>query len=183
MLFHTARTTVELLAVAHASPLQRYYSVNQKHLAPWEPARPDRYHSTESWRQRASEFQREYKKGVSLRLIAFQEATSDVVAVCNFTNITRGPMQACNLGYSIAHAKQGQGLMSEIVAAAVYYVFDQLELHRVVANYVPENHRSARLLEKLGFEKEGYAKSYLQIGGRWRDHVLTAKINPNQLYE
>jgi ribosomal-protein-alanine N-acetyltransferase len=47
-----------------------------------------------------------------------------------------------------------------------------------MANYMPENKRSARVLEKLGFEKEGMARDYLKIAGEWRDHVLTAKINP-----
>jgi hypothetical protein len=40
------------------------------------------------------------------------------------------------------------------------------------------NERSARLLERLRFEREGYAKAYLSIAGRWQDHVLTALINP-----
>ena len=71
--------------------------------------------------------------------------------------------------------------MTEFVEAATNYVFAELDLHRIMANYVKENVRSARILEKLGFEKEGYAKSYLKIAGTWRDHVLTAKINPNHI--
>ncbi|EKT56688.1 ribosomal-protein-S5-alanine N-acetyltransferase [Providencia rettgeri Dmel1] len=39
---------------------------------------------------------------------------------------------------------------------------------------MPHNMRSGNLLTKLGFEREGYAKQYLQINGEWRDHVLTA---------
>jgi ribosomal-protein-alanine N-acetyltransferase len=45
-----------------------------------------------------------------------------------------------------------------------------------MANYMPRNDRSGRLLGRLGFEKEGYAKRYLKIEGLWEDHVLTAKI-------
>jgi hypothetical protein len=52
-----------------------------------------------------------------------------------------------------------------------------------MANYVPENERSARVLEKLGFEKEGYAKSYPRIAGKWLDHILTAKLNPKRPLE
>jgi ribosomal-protein-alanine N-acetyltransferase len=47
-----------------------------------------------------------------------------------------------------------------------------------MANHVPRNERSARLLARLGFEREGYAKRYLQIAGTWEDHVLTAKTRP-----
>lgn len=68
--------------------------------------------------------------------------------------------------------------MSEIIEAGLRYVFEVLGLHRVMANYLPANTRSETLLLRLGFEKEGYAKSYLKIAGQWRDHVLTARINP-----
>jgi len=43
---------------------------------------------------------------------------------------------------------------------------------------VPHNARSGRLLERLGFVNEGLAKDYLFIDGAWRDHVLTARLNP-----
>ena len=49
-----------------------------------------------------------------------------------------------------------------------------LRLHRVQANHLPENQRSARLLQRLGFRVEGLAREYLYINGAWRDHVLTA---------
>ena len=57
------------------------------------------------------------------------------------------------------------------------YAFSALGMHRVMANYMPENERSGRLLERLGFEREGFARKYLNIDGEWRDHVLTSRIN------
>ena len=48
-----------------------------------------------------------------------------------------------------------------------------------MANYMPINERSGRLLRSLGFQVEGYARDYLYVGGAWRDHVLTALTNPN----
>ncbi|WP_209313631.1 GNAT family N-acetyltransferase [Jannaschia formosa] len=69
--------------------------------------------------------------------------------------------------------------MSKILSAALAHVFDELDFHRVMANHLPENERSARLLSRIGFEREGYAKSYLKIAGRWRNHVLTSKPNPS----
>jgi ribosomal-protein-alanine N-acetyltransferase len=48
-----------------------------------------------------------------------------------------------------------------------------------MANYMPRNERSAKLLASLGFEREGYAKRYLQIAGQWEDHVLTALVDPD----
>ena len=71
--------------------------------------------------------------------------------------------------------------MFEMLQAAIDYVFSEYNLHRIMANYIPTNSRSENLLNKLGFQKEGLAKSYLKIAGSWQDHVLTSKINPNEM--
>ncbi|MCS9217852.1 30S ribosomal protein S5 alanine N-acetyltransferase, partial [Pseudomonas aeruginosa] len=49
--------------------------------------------------------------------------------------------------------------------------------HRIMASHLPRNARSERLLESLGFEKEGYARAYLKIAGVWEDHVLRALVD------
>jgi ribosomal-protein-alanine N-acetyltransferase len=56
-------------------------------------------------------------------------------------------------------------------------MFDDLGLHRIMAGYLPHNKRSGKLLDRLGFEKEGLARKYLKINGRWEDHLLTSLIN------
>lgn len=178
MLFETPRLQAFVLRSSHAKALSSYYKANHEHLAPWEPLRPDNYHSVDSWLTRCREFESEHNAGSALRVVGIQKNETSIACVCNFTNISRGPFQACNMGYSISQALGGQGIMTEFAEAATNYVFEKIELHRIMANYVTQNVRSARVLEKIGFEKEGYAKSYLKIAGTWRDHVLTAKINP-----
>ncbi|WP_258546831.1 GNAT family N-acetyltransferase [Psychromonas sp. B3M02] len=69
--------------------------------------------------------------------------------------------------------------MFEMLQESIEYAFITADLHRIMANYMPSNIRSGHLLTRLGFEKEGLAKSYLKIAGSWQDHVLTSKINPN----
>jgi ribosomal-protein-alanine N-acetyltransferase len=101
-----------------------------------------------------------------------------MLAGCNFTNIVRGPLQACYLGYSVDQAHQGQGLMREVVQAGIGYMFGAQGLHRIMANHMPSNVRSEKLLRALGFEREGYARAYLHIAGRWEDMVLNALLNP-----
>jgi ribosomal-protein-alanine N-acetyltransferase len=66
----------------------------------------------------------------------------------------------------------GKGLMSEAVGVLLPYAFDGLNLHRVHAAFLPHNIASRRVLEKNGFVEEGFAEKYLQIDGRWADHVL-----------
>jgi len=178
MLFETPRLQAFVVTPSHAKALSGYYTTNLDHLAPWEPLRPNDYHSVDSWVKRCREFEVEYESDDALRILGVQRNETTIACVCNFTNISRGPFQACNMGYSISKVLGGHGLMTEFVEGATNHVFEKLDLHRIMANYVSENLRSARVLEKLGFEKEGYAKSYLKIAGSWRDHVLTAKINP-----
>ena len=84
---------------------------------------------------------------------------------------------ACFMGYSIAKLFEGQGYMKKLCVHAIDHAFNELQLHRVMANYMPSNQRSEKLLASLGFEKEGFAKNYLFINGKWEDHVMTSLVN------
>jgi ribosomal-protein-alanine N-acetyltransferase len=97
-----------------------------------------------------------------------------VIGQISFTSYTRGPHQSCNLGYNIDHRFEGRGLMKEALVGAIQHAFQRLKFHRIAANYMPVNERSGRVLRRLGFNVEGYARDYLFLAGAWRDHVLTA---------
>jgi ribosomal-protein-alanine N-acetyltransferase len=60
--------------------------------------------------------------------------------------------------------------MTEGLALAVRYAFEQLRLHRLEANIQPGNHASIGLVRRLGFRNEGYTPEMLFIDGAWRDH-------------
>lgn len=178
-LIETERLLIYKLKLADAKDLQAYYFNNAAHLDPWEPARSPTFHTLDACRARIKTAQAEMDVGRSMQLIFRLKETRALIGVCNFTNIVRGPFQACTLGYSIAATAEGRGLMYEALDASLTHMFEQENLHRIMANYVPENARSGRLLTRLGFDVEGRAKDYLHIAGAWRDHVLTAKLNPN----
>ncbi len=135
----------------------------------------------ETWKQRLGRARQEYLDDQSCCLVLYHrdQPQSEVVGTLNFTKFVRGRFQACYAGYSVCHQYEGQGLMSEALTAGVKFVFEVLRFHRIMANYVPYNERSGRLLDRLGFVKEGYAKDYLFVAGGWSDHVLTALTNPN----
>lgn len=88
------------------------------------------------------------------------------------SNIRRRAAQFANLGYWMGQDFAGKGFMTEAVGLVVAYAFDSLLLHRVHAAFLPHNMASRRVLEKNGFKEEGYAENYLQIDGKWADHVL-----------
>jgi [ribosomal protein S5]-alanine N-acetyltransferase len=174
----TARTIVTLLQPEHAPLLLRYQLDNRDHLAPWEGVRDEWFFSIDTAQQRIDNAVRAFEEDRGVTLAALDRAGGDIVALCGFSNIVRGLFQACHMGYSVARRHEGQGLMREVAEAGIGYMFDVAGLHRIMANYMPANTRSARLLERLGFEREGMARAYLKIAEKWEDHVLTARINP-----
>ena len=172
------RLTLAILSPDQAELESAFYQRNQRHLAPWSPIRTTQYFSAEQIRRRLVIQASAFEAGLAMHFELLTPDGQEMIGACNFSGIIRGAFQACYLGYHIDEARQGQGLMREALEAGIAYMFERQNLHRIMANYIPGNERSARLLEGLGFEREGYAKAYLNIAGRWQDHVLTALVNP-----
>jgi ribosomal-protein-alanine N-acetyltransferase len=101
-----------------------------------------------------------------------------ILGQVSLRNVIRGAFQACHLGYSLDQQAVGKGLMFEALTTVITYAFDEMSLHRIMANYIPTNDRSGRLLRRLGFVVEGYARDYLFLAGKWQDHVLTSLVKP-----
>ena len=154
------------------------------HLDRWSPPPAAGFFTEAFWAERLAASVEEFHADRSVRFVMQAGAApppprnAPVVGTLNYTNIVRGAFHACHLGYQVGRAHQGQGLMSEALRACNEFMFDAMRLHRIMANYRPENERSGRLLERLGFVREGLARDYLFIDGAWRDHVLTALTHP-----
>ena len=176
----TSRLRLTIPEAGDAEAMAAYFDANRDHLGPWSPPQPREIADAAFWRSRLPTFADDFRRDAALRfaLFPFEGDTRSIVGTANFTQIFRGPFQACYLGYSIGRAYEGRGLMREALEAGIAYVFGEMHLHRIMANYVPTNERSGRLLRRLGFVVEGYARDYLYIDGAWRDHVLTALTNP-----
>ncbi|HEY0404928.1 MAG TPA: GNAT family N-acetyltransferase [Pyrinomonadaceae bacterium] len=175
----TERLCLMLPPASVAPQLLRYFVENRERLAPWWPPVPPGYYTEAYWRERLARARADFEQGQSLQLVIFErdEPKGRVVGVSNFSGFMRGAFQACYLGYSIGARDEGHGLMREALTAAIEYVFEDLRLHRIMANYLPTNERSGQLLRRLGFTVEGYARDYLLIAGQWRDHILTSLTN------
>lgn len=172
------RVLLRLADPTHAKDFRAYLLDNHAYLQPWEPLRDEAFFHPDAVTERLRVMARRNADGEALLLLIFNRDGSRLIGTCNFANIVRGAFQACHLGFSIAQDAQGQGLMAEALRLAIDYVFREMGLHRVMANHRPENLRSARLLARLGFEREGEARAYLKINGIWADHVLTSLISP-----
>jgi len=167
-----------------AGALARYRDANRKHLAGSAPPTPEGAALLEWARSAAAQAEREWAedRSVCFVLVPREPASADALAGhVMFTQIIRGPFQACYLGFGLDQNHVGQGMMKEALAEAIRFMFNEKRLHRIMANHMPTNHRSARTLRSLGFVPEGYARDYLFLGGAWQDHVLTALTNPSPL--
>jgi ribosomal-protein-alanine N-acetyltransferase len=178
VLIETERLVLRLPRRGEETAIARFYSQNRKFLQPFSPTFGEEIFTVRGWRDRIDATLAEYRGGRGLRLLLYPKAQpARVMGIANFTSITGFPTYMCNLGYSIAESEQGRGLITEALRGAIGYVFGQMRLHRIEANYMPRNVASARVLEKLGFVIEGRAQEYILIDGVWEEHVRTSLTN------
>lgn len=176
----TPRLRLEIARPGHEEALARFFAENfADHLARWSPPAPPEGHTPAWFASKLPGFAEEFEKGLSARWILFARDAdaSRPLGSANVTQVVRGPFQAAYLGYQVAKSHEGRGLMAEALRAVIGHAFGEMRLHRLMANHRPENERSGRVLERLGFVREGIAREYLFIGGAWRDHVLTSLTN------
>lgn len=176
----TERLRLRLPQAGDAVEIARYYTDNSNHLEEFGPARDEAFYTEAYWQVRIAQMRDEFDRDASVGFfVHLKDEPSEVIGQANIFNIARKSFQCGTLGYSIAKAHEGRGYMTEACGAVVSYAFETMNLHRVQAGHLPENLASGAVLRKLGFTPEGYARDYLYFHGRWRDHVLLAKTNPD----
>ena len=178
-ILETERLILRVPGPEDAEAMCDYVADNRAHLAPWEPVRDEAYFTRDHWKQLLKAARKSVLEGMRLQLVLCDKSSPSgpILGQCNFNNVIRGAFQAAYLGYSLDHRRVGQGLMYEALTTAIDYCFKNLNLHRIMANYIPINEKSGRLLKRLGFMVEGYARDYLYLDGAWQDHIMTALIN------
>jgi ribosomal-protein-alanine N-acetyltransferase len=145
-------------------------------LTPWEPVWAADHLSRKAFTNRIYWANRSTSQGTALPLLLIRREDAALLGAITLDNIRRGPSQAGTLGYWMGQAHARQGYMREAILSVVHHAFTVMDLSRVEAACLPENAASRGVLEKCGFKYEGVAQSYLQIAGRWRNHVLYANL-------
>lgn len=141
-------------------------------LAPWEPIWPADDLTKLAFRRRIRRYQREIKSGTGYPFFVFSPDGETLLGGLALAQIQRGVTQSAVLGYWMGAPYAGRGFMGAAVRAVAGFAFETLHLNRIEAACLPHNDASIRLLEKVGFHREGYARKYLCIDGRWQDHLL-----------
>lgn len=151
-------------------------SESRAFLKPWEPTWSTDDLTRSAFKRRVRRVQREAAEQTGFAFLIFRQDNEALLGGITLSNIRRGVSQSCCLGYWMSVRHAGKGYMRRAVDLVLEFAFGELRLHRVEAACIPGNDRSLGLLEKAGFVREGYAKRYLLIDGRWQDHVLLSRM-------
>lgn len=160
-----------------AAEWSRLRTANEAWLRPWEPTSTQPWparHSPAAYRAMRSALARRARTGVTVPLAIRVEGR--LAGQVTVDNVVRGAMRSGWLGYWIDSGVAGRGMGSLAVALVCDHAFGAMGLHRLQADIRPENEPSQRLVERLGFTREGVLRRYLDIDGDWRDHVAYALL-------
>ena len=146
-------------------------------LVPWEPTWPADDLTRGAFRRRLKRYADDQRCDLAYAFMIFRSDDNAMVGGLTLANIRRGVAQAGSIGYWVGAPFARKGYMTAAVRALIPFSFRTLRLHRLEAACIPANTASISLLEKTGFTREGYARSYLCINGAWQDHLLYARLN------
>ena len=166
-----ARVLLRAPNLADFSQWARLREDSRAFLAPWEPIWPSDDLTKLAFRRRIRRYLREIRNGTGYPFFVFSPDGETLLGGLTLSQVQRGVTQSAILGYWMGAPYAGKGLMGAAVRAVVGFAFDTLHLNRIEAACLPNNEASIRLLEKVGFQREGYARKYLCIDGRWQDHL------------
>ena len=168
-----------LLEPEDAAELAAVLAANRTFLAPWEPLRDDRYFTADGQQDVIAGALEQHRLGTGLPHVIV-DGSGRIVGRITLNGIVRGPFLSCSVGYWVGEAANGRGLATAAVREIVGVAFDDLGLHRVQAETLVHNHASQRVLERNGFVRFGLAPAYLDIAGRWQDHIMYQLLRPDQ---
>lgn len=141
-----------------------------------------RYWSFPAWTELAQAHaylaQRQALEMPSVVAWAVAERDSDRLVGTTTLFALNGPQCRAEVGYSLARAAQGRGYAAEALRGAIGHAFDAFGLERIEADVDPRNERSWRLLEKLGFRREGLLRNRWRVGGEICDSYLYGLLRP-----
>jgi len=171
--------TTRALHLDDAAALADLLRANREFLTPWEPERSDEWFTLAGQRVMVASVLSQVQSGtVAARVVL--DACGEVAGWIAASGIVRGALRSCTLGYWVDEARNGQGLATAAVGEMVDLAFGRLGLHRVQAETLVHNVASQRVLERNGFSRYGVAPGYLQIAGRWQDHVMFQVLSSDE---
>lgn len=168
------------LEVSDAAEVLEYEVRNREFFKPFTYIKDESFYTLEAQQNRIKSNKEKSVNDMYYGFGIFLKETNAFIGFTMLSEILRGDLQGCFIGYSLDEHQNGKGFTTEAVMLVVEYAFNDLKLHRIEAGVMPHNIGSIRVLEKSGFHKEGIAKKNVRINGKWEDHQVLAIINENE---
>ncbi len=176
----TKRLSLRTIDSDYAKQVLEYYQFNKEHFINSMPKYHPNFFSLNYQIRLLNEQNKRMNQGVLFKIWIFKLSDPDqIIGDISLNHIIRGALQSCFLGYKLDQKYTANGYMTEAVESIVHYAHNILQLNRIEANIMPSNLASIRVVEKVGFNKEGYSPNYLKINGKWEGHFRYAYLNPN----
>jgi len=180
MHLETPRLILREFADCEPAAVHAFETRNREFLQPFEPIRSDDFFTLEHWQTAITKERDKTGDRTDRRFYLFSKADPDrAIGRVGYSGIIQGAFHACYVGFAMDKDERRKGLMQEALTTSIRFMFEEEHLHRIMANYMERNLASGALLEKIGFVKEGIARDYLFIAGKWENHVLTSLTNTN----
>ena len=155
---------------------RRLREASRDFLTPWEPTWPADDLTRGAFRRRLKRYAEDQRSDQAYAFLIFRSDDNALVGGLTLANIRRGVAQAGSLGYWVGAPFARQGYMTAAVRALDPVLLRHAAAAPAGGGLHPDQCRLGRLLEKTGFQREGYARGYLCINGTWQDHLLYARL-------
>ncbi|MCO7202057.1 GNAT family N-acetyltransferase [Microbacterium sp. CnD16-F] len=165
--------SIRLVRPRDAKTLQTELVQNRSWLRQWEATSPDGPISLDM-RSGVRRLLQQYRDGTGVPFV--MEYDGEIAGQLNVWGIARGSLSSATIGYWVSERFAGKGITPTSVALATDVCFEDLRLHRMEICIRPENAKSLRVVQKLGFRYEGLRRRYIHIDGEWRDHYAFALV-------
>ncbi len=181
--YETERLYLRILKPNYGRPVLEYYKRNYGFLKEWDPKHDKEFYTLSYQKNTLRNEYYMFKNKRHVKLWIFKKENNKIIGNVCFSNIIMGNFKSCFLSYKLDKDEINKGYITEAISKAVKIMFDEYGLHRIEVNIVPRNVRSLKVMEKLGFEREGFSRRYLEINGVWEDHIHFAAYNDDDEYK
>jgi len=176
--YRTERLILRVSRLVTPQQTLDYYKRNEELFTPLDPRRPSNFY-TLAYQKLSLEYDDdEWASGRALKLWVFtKEDPGKIIGMVSFSSILGGSVSSAFLAYKLDQEYLNRGYITEAIAMGIKIIFDVYRLNRIDVAVLPRNKPSLRVMEKLGFTREGFSEKYLEINGVWEDHVRFGMVN------
>ena len=179
--YQTERLILRVSRMVDPQQTLDYYKRNEALFTPLDPKRPFNFYTLSYQRMSLEYDDNEWVNGHALKLWVFpKDEPQKIIGMVSFSSILGGSVSSTFLAYKLDQEYLNKGYITEAIAMGIKIIFDVYKLNRIDVAVLPRNKPSLRVMEKLGFTREGFSEKYLEINGVWEDHVRFGMVNdPN----